>query len=155
MQKVLELYSDGLELDAEEEIYGLTSLHMAAKYGLDEICFMLLEAGADQNTPDLRRCTPLHYAVTGAVIGLVSDTPPEVAQDIKQGAYGMHSKEVADRWVRQWMDGEVLRRGLSEKRLNELRDEVKAKYGRYIDTSQVLPPRPLSLSVFGSRRAKP
>jgi hypothetical protein len=145
VEKLLEMYGEALELDAEEEIYGLTALHMAAKYGLDELCFLLLEAGADQNTPDLRRCTPLHYAVSGAVIGLVSDTPPELAMDIRNAAFGMHSKQVADQWVKQWEDGEVHRRGLSEKRLNELREEVKVKNGRYVDTTQVAPP---ALSLF-------
>lgn len=50
----------------------------------------------------------------------------------------MHSKRTAARWVQQWDDGDVLRRGMSEKRLQELRGEVKVKFGRYLDASQVL-----------------
>ena len=54
MEKLLEMYGEALVLVAEEEIYGLTALHLAEKYGLHELCFLLLEAGADQNTPDPR-----------------------------------------------------------------------------------------------------
>ncbi len=40
----------------------MTALHMAASHNENEICRMLIEAGANLRCCDEEECTPLHYA---------------------------------------------------------------------------------------------
>jgi len=138
LKKLVQRCGDDLELDCVEDIYGLTPIHMAAKYGLEEMCYLLLEAGADPNSCDIRVCTPLHYAVSGEVIGVVDATPPEVPHEIVEGSFGMHDRRNAAKWLALWEEGELSRRGLSDERITELRDETASKYGRFVETAQVL-----------------
>ncbi len=60
---IQDLITLGANLDwQDEENYGRTPLHWAAKNGIVEIVRMLIGAKADLNVKDNRGCTPLHWA---------------------------------------------------------------------------------------------
>jgi ankyrin repeat protein/Ca2+-binding EF-hand superfamily protein len=127
-----------LDIDSEEAMYGLTALHMAAKYGLEDITFLLLDAGANVNAPDRHVCTPLHHAVASFTVGTGDPTPPTVPTVIKVHGFNVAATDKALSWLKMWDEGVSVIKGFSDARLAELRREVQSKYGNFVDTAQNL-----------------
>ena len=127
-----------LEIDAEEDMFGLTPLHMAAQYGLEEIVFLLLDAGANVNAPDRRVCTPLHHAVASITVGVGDPTPPMVPTVIKVHGFNVAATKQAMSWIKMWDAGLASVKGFGEARLGELRRDVQSKFGRFMHTAQNL-----------------
>jgi len=127
-----------LEIDAEEDMFGLTPLHMAAQYGLEEIVFLLLDAGANVNAPDRRVRTPLHHAVASITVGVGDPTPPMVPTVIQVHGFNVAATNKAVSWIKMWDAGLESVKGFGEARLAELRRDVQSKFGRFMDTAQNL-----------------
>jgi ankyrin repeat protein len=127
-----------LEIESEEDMFGLTALHMAAQYGLEEITFALLDAGANVNAPDRRVCTPLHHAVASVTVGVGDPTPPMVPTLIRVHGFNVAATDKASSWIKMWDAGLGSLKGFSDARLAELRREVQSKFGRFYDTAQNL-----------------
>ena len=138
VKMLIDMCGDNLDIDAREEMHGLTPLHMAAKYGLEEICFTLLNAGSNVNEPDRRVCTPLHHAVASVTVAVSEPTPPMVPTVITVHGFNNAATEKAITWLRMWDEGVAIIRGFSDARLAELRREVQNKFGRFKDVAQNL-----------------
>uniref|UniRef100_A0A7S0HHU3 EF-hand domain-containing protein n=1 Tax=Hanusia phi TaxID=3032 RepID=A0A7S0HHU3_9CRYP len=127
-----------LDLDSLEETDGLSALHLAAQYGLESICYVLLEGGAHVNLLDRNLCTPLHLATQGAISHAVDNSGPPTTQTGLQHAYGRRSTRKLDNWLSHWESSREIRKGLGARRLAELREEVRGSFGHFLETIQVL-----------------
>ncbi|KAH8651499.1 ankyrin repeat-containing domain protein [Tricladium varicosporioides] len=89
---------------------GLTSLHLACKFGLSEFVSLFLEAGTDVNVRDFKAQTPLHHALRGkndtfedcdGMFRFVPEKNDFVATvELLLGA-GADPDAIVDRWPRQ------------------------------------------------------
>ncbi|KAJ1488197.1 ankyrin repeat-containing domain protein [Baffinella frigidus] len=113
-----------VDLEAQEDMYDLRPLQMSARYGLEEMTFLLLDSGANINAADQRLATPLHYAAYGAVGEHLEKTAPEVSTAVARGAFDEHARQRAAGWVAQWREGKASTKGFGARRLDELRREV-------------------------------
>ena len=138
VKMLVRMCGKALEIDAEEDMCGLTALHMAAQYGLEEITFALLDAGANVNAPDRRVMTPLHHAVASVTVGSGDPTPPMIPTVIQVHGFNVAATIKAISWIKMWDAGLASLKGFSDDRLAELRREVQGKFGRFMDTSQNL-----------------
>ena len=62
IEAVKQHLADGVDVNAKDDEYGATSLHITAEYGYKEIVKLLIDAGADVHEKDKNGSTPLHDA---------------------------------------------------------------------------------------------
>ena len=65
IEAVKQHLADGVDVNAKDDEYGATSLHITAEYGYKEIVKLLIDAGADVHEKDKNGSTPLHNAAFG------------------------------------------------------------------------------------------
>ena len=62
IEAVKQHLADGVDVNAKDDEYGATSLHITAEYGYKEIVKLLIDAGAYVHEKDKNGSTPLHDA---------------------------------------------------------------------------------------------
>ena len=62
IEAVKQHLADGVDVNAKDDEYGATSLHITVEYGYKEIVKLLIDAGADVHEKDKNGSTPLHDA---------------------------------------------------------------------------------------------
>ena len=63
---------------------------------------------------------------------------PEVSAKVARAGFGERDVRRAAGWVQQWRDATASTKGFGSRRLDELRREVENKFGRFVQTAEVL-----------------
>ena len=80
------LLDSGADANIQDDLHGMSALHHAALVGDPIMVNLLLKAGANPNVTGTAGCTPLHIALTPAVIKSIADAGGEINKKNDDGA---------------------------------------------------------------------